>query len=746
MNCSICSEFVRGAMVWAFLVIASASFAQDHSIADAKGTQQHRDYFSQLPFEQVDTATGALVLTFTDLVLPGARGRDLKFQRIYNSKDDKWRFAIAGYPLYIRDPGFAPPGVDMQLIEWAFTPIIFGHDGAAHRTYPRDSVDTNQPTTMNIVMTLDFWRYNRGSAQLRLPDGTICNYEAVPGSAVEKRLKQCWAPFLVEVSQPELFIDWDAGTVSNLHKMPVERTVTVAGLRHEGVPQSVSFQGRTWTYEWGTTSRFLPPQGTGPGWEIEATPYFDSAERTLTVKTPHGGKIAYVFQNQHFPQFDNDYDDHHSRDSHSEVLTERRLFDRGHTEPQRWYYTYGNQNPDGSTTIQTPEDVRILYRHEGNGEDPPRVTEREVAVYENNEWRLLERESRTYTQVPVIHFLPGSGPSAIYKSDYVLASRIVWRDERQYSTYYEYRSAPSAPDDVGGWVGDYHQPWRITENGVGLTGATARVSVREYRHADTVGSVLNVGHLAKETVTVGTESFVKEWDVNPGTGTVSSQTVHGVTTTFSSFFFGQPLSVRDANNRTTTLEYTHGLVSRVGSPEHAVSRVIDADGTLRAETRGAGTVNALTTRYEYDPAFRPTTITPPQAAGGRHETRIEYDPAGTWVRTTRGTSVVTTVLDGFGRPVETITSEGVSTRSRYDTEGRKVFEGYPIPVGAPDMGTAIAYDGLNRMTRRTHPDSAFVTYTYGPGTVTIVDEKQRTTVPPHRGLRKSRRNPPRQSR
>ena len=41
----------------------------DDPIFDAKGFQ--RDYFSALPFEHIDTATGGLTLTFTDLVRPG---------------------------------------------------------------------------------------------------------------------------------------------------------------------------------------------------------------------------------------------------------------------------------------------------------------------------------------------------------------------------------------------------------------------------------------------------------------------------------------------------------------------------------------------------------------------------------------------------------------------------------------------------------------------------------------------------
>ena len=74
---------------------------QDHPGLDAPGFQKNRDYFSEMPFENIDTLSGSLVLTFTDLVLPGNAGRELKFQRTYNSKGGTWTFGVVGVPLRI---------------------------------------------------------------------------------------------------------------------------------------------------------------------------------------------------------------------------------------------------------------------------------------------------------------------------------------------------------------------------------------------------------------------------------------------------------------------------------------------------------------------------------------------------------------------------------------------------------------------------------------------------------------------
>ncbi len=47
--------------------------------------------FSLLPWEHIDTYTGNVVLSFTDLVLPGNAGFNLAIQRIFNTNDGWWR-------------------------------------------------------------------------------------------------------------------------------------------------------------------------------------------------------------------------------------------------------------------------------------------------------------------------------------------------------------------------------------------------------------------------------------------------------------------------------------------------------------------------------------------------------------------------------------------------------------------------------------------------------------------------------
>jgi Domain of unknown function (DUF6531) len=68
------------------LLLRSANADGADRVFDARGFDPHRPFFSQLPFEHIDPLTGNLLLTFTDLVLPGNAGFDVKIQRTYNSK------------------------------------------------------------------------------------------------------------------------------------------------------------------------------------------------------------------------------------------------------------------------------------------------------------------------------------------------------------------------------------------------------------------------------------------------------------------------------------------------------------------------------------------------------------------------------------------------------------------------------------------------------------------------------------
>jgi hypothetical protein len=78
----------------------AATAQNSDPIFGVDGFQPGRSHYSPLPFEHIDTVSGNLILTFTDLVVPGNAGFNLTFIRAYNSRANLWRFGIAEAPIY----------------------------------------------------------------------------------------------------------------------------------------------------------------------------------------------------------------------------------------------------------------------------------------------------------------------------------------------------------------------------------------------------------------------------------------------------------------------------------------------------------------------------------------------------------------------------------------------------------------------------------------------------------------------
>ncbi len=57
---------------------------------EAKGVIPEHGAVSFFPWEHIDACTGDVLLSFTDLVLPGSAGFNLTVQRTYNGKDQVW--------------------------------------------------------------------------------------------------------------------------------------------------------------------------------------------------------------------------------------------------------------------------------------------------------------------------------------------------------------------------------------------------------------------------------------------------------------------------------------------------------------------------------------------------------------------------------------------------------------------------------------------------------------------------------
>src|SRR6516164_9736797 len=75
-------------------------------LLQTKGFVAEHNWFSPFDWEHFDAVTGNIMLTFSDLSLPGNAGRQLQFARVFNSNygvDDqsRWRFGFPGMVMKI---------------------------------------------------------------------------------------------------------------------------------------------------------------------------------------------------------------------------------------------------------------------------------------------------------------------------------------------------------------------------------------------------------------------------------------------------------------------------------------------------------------------------------------------------------------------------------------------------------------------------------------------------------------------
>jgi RHS repeat-associated protein len=189
---------------------------------------------------------------------------------------------------------------------------------------------------------------------------------------------------------------------------------------------------------------------------------------------------------------------------------------------------------------------------------------------------------------------------------------------------------------------------------------------------------------------------------------------------------GVPVTVTDANGKTTTIEYdTLGRLTKAWQPGHPTSGTPDLEHAYLLRTTGANAVttkrlgpngNQIVSHDLYDGQFRLRQHQEPaaQAVGGRMIIDTGYDQRGLAVKvsTLHNGSPPDTTLVGFAD-----TDIKLQTRYTYDLVGRVTADQY-WSLDALKWQTATGYDGDRSMV--TPPAG-------GIPTTALVDGKGRTT-------------------
>ena len=751
-------------------------------IFDGKGFSQSRAYFGLAPVEHIDPMTGNVMLVFTDLVLPGDAGFDLKIQRTYNSKiyrdymasgqqlgEDSW--AGLGWSLHMGrikgQPQQANPTIEMS-------------DGSAHATH--QVLDTSVcPNLGTCWITRELWVY--GFPTLRLPNGVEYHFAfhpAAQASLVDRitdpygnRIDICYmsqaspppqgCPTPVAGQPPEgiasITQHVGGGTrVVTFHTSPRVNTTPAGTFPLRDLDSmSVSLDGipRTWLYkqdavpEEGYTllKEVVPPEGNADTtWKYEYTSAQTSSTnyRLLLKKatSPTLGYFQYVFQEKtlslgQFPL------------TRAVVLYWRGFYDFFNNGSAYYFYPLdscpNNICPGG---ISVPLDGRVVqgpcarttYRYYGIGSINAGTpawkvgSVRSTQVADPVTGGVLSTEEIDYCAPGdpgcPLQRLSLETETVGYQQTVGIylrlpKSRTVTRQGHAYSTTYTYR-----PDHFN----DFGNPESVVESGDG--GGRTTTFAYDYNFTPYLG-----GRVSSESVTVAGPNggtFTKSYDYDDATGFMTSQNVFGVATTFGKDAHGNVATVTDANSHTTTMTYDWGVVDSVRRPEDSapsLTRDINAAGTVASETRLMQAGSSVTT-FQYDRLFRLKETHPPLG----NPTITTYDnvlvvpgdpaPKRIFTVTTRGNTSLQQILDGAGRVEHTINALGEQSDVDYDSCGRTIFESEPF-VGSIALakGMDTAYDALGRVVRKTHTaDQAQVSYVYHDGIdVDVKDEVNKVT-------------------
>lgn len=687
------------------------------------GLYPHRDYVNQHWTEHIDPFTGSLQLHSTDLFIPGDGGFDLKIVRSYNSNAVDpvnpaapgtatmaglgWNIhfgrVLKSNNLQICQNTNPPPGPP----QIADNPVLELPDGSRQVfTFPTPGAG------VPLMITAQRWKAEcLGGTGLMVysPDGM--RYE------MTRVFQEVGTPFVVNAwyatriwdrNDNLMTIAYGPGGFAEITGVTTSdgRSVTFtyddSGLLSRRV-RTITANGQQWTYEYlpigGSAAnvyrltRVIRPDAAGTSWQYAYNGYVGNNNannyQLQRVTLPQGGTITYGYR---FVVFDPVVNP-----SVQSVAVQTKT-----TTDGTWSFDYapGNASTPDQTTVTLPGTIgQIIYRHKGpNMQGTLGVAD----VWKNG--LLLQKviggvQTETYDwsyQVLSPEQNKRNGTFSRYGDpDYrapLLTARTIVRNGQTYQTTY------SNFDGFG-------NPQTVVESGPNGGNRTTNLSYY-------INTSLWIVKQVDDETTVNVGAVTRSWDLK---GRIASETRDFITTTYAHYANGNlERIVRPRGLTTTYSDYLRGVPRFEQQPENvSIRRMVNDTGTVASETNGRG----KTMSYLYDGLNRVRQITPPRGA----LTTIGYQAASQ--RATRSDLIKDTVFDGYGRPTS-VTLGGITTTFRYDALGRKTFESVPGYA----TGTNYAYDILDRVTTVANADGSNKLHTYGQATMSVRDERQKTTT------------------
>ena len=691
---------------------ALATSAHAQSPFEHAGFSGNHGTYSPLPGEHVDPASGTLMITATDLVLPGNAGLDLRVQRVYNSgvfpdydqgstaiEEDSW--AGIGWRLHfgrVLQPNSLTPGA---------TQIEMG-DGSRHALH-------TTPSRPEGWMTSDFWVYDRSTHTLKLPNGVLYTFghetylnDRLGTVRYVTEIRDVWSNRITFSYFPD---PGPRDGVAEIRQYLGASQVRVVTFTYDAALKSLAtmqYLDRTWTYAQvasgpaghSVLQTVTPP--IGRPWQYQYTSPLPG-ELTVAI-APAGGRTDYTYADK-------------ARKAGPVSIAARVVTGRSTSgfqiTPGTWTFTYGAGVNEDTTIVACPCGT-TTYRFHGTGiagdfSAWSAGSLAEQTIEQNG--TVLERQTFTWLRSEAISPDPvaGSGgiwgDSATYKP--LLQQHTTVRGTQSWTTTLEYHG-PS--------FNDYGRPYKVTE-----TGDRTRTTTRTFQ-GGFVPYILP--QVATEIVKVGIQEVTSTWTYDLNTGFVTGRSGLGGPMTYEPSTQGNVAAAIDALGRRTDYVYSWGALSNTTTATVNAWSDINEDGTVyRSHIGPAGSY--LTTTYAYTKG-RLTSVQPP---GSANAVGYEYDNSwGEWIKVTRGLAQTQHHLDGFGRVRATSNTQNLNAYVSRDACGRVTFESLPYTAAGWEKGVATEYDALGRITKVTDPAGKSTTFVHAGIDATRFDPLNRQTV------------------
>ncbi|MDD5295495.1 MAG: hypothetical protein PHU46_01175 [Rhodocyclaceae bacterium] len=710
MNAKICLLFYCiGSILAAVATPVSAAEVIPDFYRDP-GRYPNRSYVNQSFNEYIDPFSGSLQHHYVDLHVPGNGGFDLKVIRSYNSaaipdNNPSYQSTLAGlgWTVHFGRVLKSKDGyicLNQNSLSVADNPTLEMPDGSRDLlTFPGSSsplMVTNQRWKADCIS-------NGAGLAVYSPDGT--RYDMTQAVNVGTATAPVYAWYTTKITDR----NGNYATVFYAPGASPEITSVVTsdgrvlffyyydgGTPNRRISRIQGPEGQTYQYNYtpvGVAGRYFlssvqRPDGTSWGYSYLGNLGMLAGSYLMRQATyPQGGAISYSYG---FATFD-------VQQGHSTVVAGKSLSTGG-----SWSFSYtpGNYGVYDTTTVYSPAGTTV-YQHIGPNYSISGGSVWMVGLLVSKQIGNAQTETYTWTKQKLsseTYFRPGAFVTKVDVGETnapVLTQKKIVRDGATYLTTY------SNFDGFG-------NPGLVSESGP--NGGNRATSLTYYTNV----SKWIVKQAQNESFSGGNIS--RSFD---GNGNLTSISQDNVTTSYAYDTQGNIISaVFPRGLIHGYANYRRGMPQAESQPEGVtIARVVSDSGNVTSETNGEG----WATSYRYDGLNRVIAIGYPVGNGVSIAYGMNSKTAS------RGGLSESTSYDGFGNPAS-ISLGGITKSYSYDALGRKTFESDP----SRGTGTSYQYDILDRVTRATHPDNSYRAISYGLGTVTVTDERGKTTVQTYR--------------